>query len=124
MEFLGITNEKHKQMLNDGIFSFGKYGIGSNLLTMFVTGVVAFILLIITEMGAFRMLQMLVLKRRGDQQCDSNGLVDDDDVLAEKQRINEMSVEELQSEPMVMQNISKFYGSFQAVKNVSFAAKK
>lgn len=54
---------------------------------------------------------------------DANEIVDDD-VLAEKERINSMGEHELQAETLVMQNVSKFYGSFCAVNKFSVAIKR
>lgn len=55
---------------------------------------------------------------------DNGPETEDDDVAAEKDRINNMSPQELQSETMVMQNVSKFYGKFCAVNKISVAIKR
>lgn len=49
---------------------------------------------------------------------------DDDDVLAERDRIKNMTPQELKSETMVMQDVSKFYGKFCAVNKMSVSIKR
>lgn len=48
----------------------------------------------------------------------------DDDVRAIKEHINTMSKNELKSENVVLQNVSKFYGNFVAVNQVSLEVKQ
>lgn len=55
---------------------------------------------------------------------DDSDNVDDDDVIAEKVLINNMTEDELRSESMVMKNISKYYGHFCAVNKVSVSIKR
>lgn len=52
-------------------------------------------------------------------------LVDvDDDVQAEKEQINNMTDDELRSQAIVMKNVSKFYGKFCAIKQISLSIKR
>lgn len=94
---------------------------------MLLTGTVAYIILIIIELGSIKMLKMFILKlirlgvgNRGDTDNDNLDAIDDD-VQAEKIRIDQMTDVELQSEAVVLKNVSKHYGQFTAVKNVSFS---
>lgn len=48
----------------------------------------------------------------------------DDDVRAIKEHINTISKNELKSENVVLQNVSKFYGNFVAVNQVSLEVKQ
>lgn len=107
------------------LFSFGREAIGLNIVVMIVIGMAAYILLIVIERGALRLLQSHMSKWRKRMNNNSYELGPvDDDVQAEKDRIDQMTTEDLKSETMVLQDVSKFYGSFQAVKNVSFTIKK
>lgn len=92
---------------------------------MFCTGIVAYIVLICIEAGALKMAKQLIFKliKRTYPEDDANDVIDDD-VLAEKERINRMEEHELKSETLVMQNVSKFYGSFCAVNKLSVAIKR
>lgn len=100
-------------------------GIGKNLVLMFCTGIFAFIILIMIEAGAIKMAKQLIFKYidRTYPSVDANEVIDDD-VLAEKERINCMGQQELQAETLAMQNVSKFYGSFCAVNKISIAIKR
>lgn len=93
---------------------------------MFLTGIIAYAILIVIELGSIKILKMFVLKciRRfvnHDNNDDSAPM--DDDVLAEKIRIEQMTDVELKSQAMILKNVSKYYGQFKAVKNVSFSIK-
>lgn len=92
---------------------------------MFCTGILAYIILIVVEAGAIKMVKQLMFlgMKRTYPNVDSNEVIDDD-VLAEKERINRMGLQELKSETLVMQNVSKFYGSFCAVNKFSVAIKR
>lgn len=106
------------------IFSW-KDGIGKHLVLMGCTGIVTYIVLVLVEAGALKMIKQLIFKHmpRKYPAVDANEIVDDD-VLAEKERINSMGEHELQAETLVMQNVSKFYGSFCAVNKFSVAIKR
>lgn len=103
---------------------FGKFGIALDLLVMALCGVVAFILLVLIEIGAFRMLTASLCKDVDRPYPFSELEFVDEDVLAEKMRIKCMPTEELQSQMVVMKNVSKFYGEFCAVNRISVSIKK
>lgn len=48
----------------------------------------------------------------------------DDDVRDLKERVNAMTIVELREQNLVLQNVSKFYGSFLAVNEVSLEIKQ
>lgn len=106
------------------IFSWDR-GIGKNLILLVCTGVSAFLLLVAIEAGAIKMIKQLIFKYipRTYPNADTNDAADDD-VLAEKERINRMGVQELKSETLAIQSASKFYGSFCAVNKFSLAIKR
>lgn len=90
---------------------------------MFCVGIVAFVILIVIEAGAIRMIKQKIfphIKRR----YPNTDPATDDDVLREKERIDRMGLKELKSETMAMQNVSKFYGSHCAVNKTSIAIKR
>lgn len=92
---------------------------------MFCTGIVVYIILIIVEAGAIKVVKQMIFQQmnRTYPKANENECIDDD-VLAEKERINRMGLQELKSETLVMQNASKFYGSFCAVNKFSVAIKR
>lgn len=110
--------------LAGNIFSWDR-GIGKNLVVMCCTGIVTYLVLVLVEAGAIKMVKQLIFKyiKRTYPTGESNEIVDDD-VLAEKERINRMELHELKSETLVTQNASKFYGSFCAVNKFSLAVKR
>lgn len=89
---------------------------------MFLTGIVGYGILIIIELGSIKMVKMFILKhfKRAVKSEDIESTMDND-VLAEKIRIEQMSDVELKTQAMVLKNVSKHYGQFTAVKDVSFA---
>lgn len=110
--------------LAGNIFSWDR-GVGKNLALMSGTGILTYLILILVEAGAIKMVKQLVFKhiKRTYPGGDANETIDDD-VLAEKERINRMGLHELKSETLAMQNVSKFYGSFCAVNKFSVAVKR
>lgn len=93
---------------------------------MLLTGIAAYAILIIVELGSVKILTEIILKfmrrRFGNANNDDTEPMDDD-VLAEKIRIEQMTDVELKSEAMILKNVYKHYGQFMAVKNVSFSIK-
>lgn len=92
---------------------------------MLVSGLGFFLLLLIVEyrlLEGFVYFVCSVFKRRLPSDSEDNLL--DDDVLAEKQRLIAMPMEEIQSHNLVMRQVSKFYKSFLAVNQVSVAIKE
>lgn len=92
---------------------------------MICTGIVAFFILISIERGALKRIISFVMKYIPRTLTDPNmGEVGDDDVAAEKLRVDSMTENELKSETLTMQDVSKFYGRFLAVNQISFGVKR
>lgn len=90
---------------------------------MLCEGIVAFICLILIEMGVIRMIKQVIFPHIR-RHYPINTSVIDDDVFREKERIDKMTLKQLKSETLVMQNVSKFYGSLCAVNRTSIAIKR
>lgn len=94
---------------------------------MFLIGIISYGILIVIELGSIKILKMFILKhwsrvRSSNNDADDSAATIDDDVLAEKIRIEQMSDMELKTQAMVLKNVTKHYGrQFTAVKNVSFS---
>lgn len=91
---------------------------------MLCSGIAAYILLIISDRGAFRMVKQLISRKIRRIYPEIGSKTVDYDVFVEKERVNQMTEEELEAEAVVMQNVSKFYGKFCAVNQISVAIKK
>lgn len=92
---------------------------------MFCTSIVAYAILLGIEAGAIKMVKQLIF--RYINRTYPNAAVPeaiDDDVQTEKERIDHMTEQELKSETLVMQSVSKFYGKFCAVNKFSVALKR
>lgn len=111
-----------------------KGGIIINMASMIIVGIMTYLLLLFIESGAFKRLMLITFKRvlglfkrissSNDMPLDGDITRDDDDdkdVLAERDRINDMTENELRSETLVMKNVSKFYGNLCAVDKISLA---
>lgn len=94
---------------------------------MILTGVTLFLLLVVIEMGLLTRYVAIVLNYLPWNIPKKQETVDetiDDDVQAEKALISVMPLGQLKQETVVLQNVSKFYGRFIAVNDVSFLVKR
>lgn len=91
---------------------------------MLGTSIGATILLLLIEQGIFGRLISHILSLR--QRKLSTVYIEplDDDVRDVKERVNAMTTSELREQNLVLQNVSKFYGSFLAVNQVSLEIKQ
>lgn len=99
-------------------------GIGKYVLMMAIQGLVYLLLVTMAELNFFF---WVMYKLRGKAahtaQVDSerdNVLEEDEDVVNERKRINGKEIDTLQGkDALILKNLSKYYGNFQAVKGVS-----
>lgn len=101
-------------------------GIGVHIVYMLGTGTTLLLVLVLIEMGLFKRYVAFVLNNL-PWYWPKPQVIDepiDDDVNSEKARIAAMSLEELKHETIALQNVSKFYGNFVAVNEVSFTVKR
>lgn len=97
---------------------------------MIATSLLSLIILLLTERGVFEPIVAFVkdsIARKSSAECgpqETGPLDEDDDVGAIKTRINSMSVDELRAENLILQNVSKYYGGFLAVNQVSLEVKQ
>lgn len=106
---------------NHSIFSWEI--IGMDLTYMICTGIISFIILVIIECGGMQTVKSWTMKAISRTLPPRTEEIDDD-VRTEKLRIDSMSENELKSLVLVTQNVSKFYGEFLAVNQISFAVKR
>lgn len=88
---------------------------------MFGTGIVAFIWLLLIE---YRFIAAVIYKFKSCLSTGVTPIVDnviDSDVLEEMHRIKAMSKTEIKSLSLVMQDMTKVYGKFLAVNQLSVA---
>lgn len=107
-----------------GTYAYEEPGIGRNLIYMFVTGIVCFIILLIFEYRVFEGIAYAIAgmwqgKPKKAQEDDY-----DDDVFAEKERVQEMTKDDLQANNLVLKDLSKYYGNFLAVNQLSIAVQR
>lgn len=107
------------------MFSWNENSVSKDLLIMVATSVCATLLLLLIEQGSLRRLisylASLVRRRTVPDPLLEEPL--DDDVREVKELINAMDVDQLREQSVVLQNVSKFYGSFVAVNQVSLDIK-
>lgn len=115
-----------KQACRKGdIFAYDEPGILRNLYYMAATGIVCYILLFIIE---FRIIRDLIYftSRKSKLKLPSTNADDgaiDDDVTAENQRVAEMKADDLQMHDLVLKDLTKLYGKFSAVNQISVGIK-
>lgn len=105
-------------------FDFDNYGIGRNLLYLFVVGIFAFGMLLLNEYGIVAALFYSIKSRfkkitiiASDEPIDSN-------VLEEKEKVRNMSSLEIKNYNLVVNNMSKVYGKFVAVNKMCVAVEQ
>ncbi|KAG4068832.1 hypothetical protein HA402_004980 [Bradysia odoriphaga] len=108
------------------VLSWNEYSVSKDLLVMVATSIGATLLLLLIEQGLLRRLVAylvgLVRPRPAFDPLQDEQI--DDDVREMKERINAMDVGQLREQSVVLQNVSKFYGSFLAVNQVSLDIKQ
>ncbi|KAL3853226.1 hypothetical protein ACJMK2_016782 [Sinanodonta woodiana] len=101
-------------------------GIGRYLVFMAIDGFVYFGIVFLIESGLLSRLKYMVFKpstAAGDSMGSMHKLrkeEEDSDVIAERNRINNTSLSQLmQSDEIIIKNVSKYYGPLRAVNNIS-----
>lgn len=99
-------------------------GVGRNISYMITTGIALFGVLLLWE---FRVFESVFYKGKNIVSTkipiSEDGYLDSD-VQEEKNRINAMGPVKIQSTNLVMQNMTKFYGSFVAVNQLSIGVEQ
>ncbi|XP_034485230.1 ATP-binding cassette sub-family A member 3-like isoform X3 [Drosophila innubila] len=106
----------------DSIFRWDDPGIMKELVYMMCTGIVCFLVLVIGDMGLINELILIVRKRT--IKAPPPPEVVDEDVERERQRILNMKPHEMAAKNLVLDRVSKCYGSFTAVNQVSLCVKE
>ncbi|XP_055326120.1 phospholipid-transporting ATPase ABCA3-like, partial [Sitodiplosis mosellana] len=110
---------------DENIYDWDEPGIGRSLTYMTITAIVFFIILWMIECRIISTIRHYI--RRPSSQPSPLLLVSnaiDGDVINEKNKVNAMTRENLQAHNLVLQNLTKFYGDFLAVKGISVAVKR
>lgn len=109
--------------LETSYFAWKKPGIGQSLAYMATVGVVFFFILFLIECRLFDNVIYCVMKccrRKPPKLLETI----DDDVSEEKRRIDTMSKEEKKAHSLVLHNLTKFFGTFLAVNQISVGIEK
>lgn len=116
MEELCKAHPLMQRCCERNFFKWDDPGIGKNLFYMIMTGIVAFVILLLHE---YRIFEMLLYKGihlyKGPPIAESEDGVVDQDVKDEKNRINSMEPEEIVTTNLVLKNMTKFYNRLLAV---------
>ncbi|XP_034485231.1 ATP-binding cassette sub-family A member 3-like isoform X4 [Drosophila innubila] len=106
----------------NSIFRWEDPGIMLELVYMLSTGIVCFLVLIIGDMGLINELIFMVRKR--SMKVPPPPEVVDEDVQRERQRIFNMKPHEVAAKNLVLDRVSKYYGSYLAVNQVSLCVEE
>lgn len=128
-EVFGTYTECVLQNVNTGkktckkgdIFAYDAPGIRRNLYYMAATAIVCYVLLFIME---FRVIRTLIYCTRGKSKSklppkNADDVPIDDDVQGEKDRVAELTDEDLQAQDLVLKDLTKLYGRTMAVNEIS-----
>ncbi|XP_070068185.1 phospholipid-transporting ATPase ABCA3-like [Drosophila takahashii] len=114
------TNPKYCE----SFFSWNYFGISYQLISMTATGIFFFLILFLVE---FRVIPVLMFKIRQKLTKMSSPSTDnyvDDDVDQERKRILHMTADERASKNLVLDRVTKNYGQFRAVDQVSLCVRE
>ena len=104
-------------------FSWTKPGLGQYLFAFVCQALLFWIVLIFLEYGKFNLRSLLHIWSRKTSSVDE--IQGDDDVSLEEDRIRRRSFFTLaKTDAMIVQNLTKKYGNFTAVNNISFGVKR
>lgn len=107
---------------NDVIGEVHEYSIGVNLLYLVGSGAAFVAILILIESNVLSKAYSSIFKKRSSSPIQDSTL--DDDVRAEKRKVDALNSNDLQVNSLVLKNLSKFYGQFLAVNQLSLAVKR
>lgn len=106
-------------------YAWKEPGIGRNLIYMGITGVVCFIILLIIEYRVFEGVSYYIssfFERELPAPASQTQI--DSDVDTEKKRVKQMTMADLEANNLVLQSLSKYYGKFLAVNQLSIGIQR
>lgn len=105
-------------------FDFDNYGIGRNLMYLFIVGTFAFIVLLVNEYGIMASVFYWIKSYFKTVEINASDEAVDSNVLEEKEKVRNMSQMETESYNLVVDSMSKAYGKFVAVNSMSIAVEQ
>lgn len=123
--FVSKTNNSLPSPIVTGKYAWKEPGIGRNLIYMAVTGVVCFIILLIIEYRVFEGISYYIssfFEREVPAPAAQAQI--DSDVDAEKKRVKQMTMADLEANNLVLQSLVKYYGKFLAVNQLSIGIQR
>lgn len=106
-------------------YAWKEPGIGRNLIYMVVTGIVCFVILLIIEYRLFEGISYYISSFfERDLPLPSSQNEIDSDVDVEKKRVKQMTMVDLEANNLVLQSLSKYYGKFLAVNQISIGIQR
>ena len=103
-------------------------GIGGLLLWLCFQAVFYWVLIILIEYNVFRSLRYLFANIKSDAKSDTNVGINEDldeDVINESKRLQFTEFDKLaEDNALIIKNLTKNYGSFTAVDNISYGVRK
>lgn len=106
------------------IYAWDDPGIGCYLTYMAVTGIVFFAILFLIEFRVFSMIFYHISNAFATKTFTLNVDDIDEDVLEEKNKVDEMTPDDLRANNLVLDKLTKFYGKLLAVNQVSVAVQR
>ncbi|XP_015785350.1 ATP-binding cassette sub-family A member 1 [Tetranychus urticae] len=106
-------------------FKWTKDGILTEITTLTFGSILYTTILIILDMNSHRLIYWYDTIKKKLTAAPQSGGVEDEDVIAEKHRVEQLvKSQKMDSEALVVNQLSKDFGSFRAVDKVSFAVHK
>lgn len=105
------------------IYAWYEPGIGRYWFSFGLTSIIFFIILFIIETDVCAKARKNIFespKKSKNSSKNSNEIEIDDDILNEKQKVNALTTSDIHFTDLVLKNISKSYGHFLAVNQISF----
>lgn len=106
-------------------FKWEEPGIGRSVTYMAITAAVFFSILWLIECRYFsKMFSYIFNTSKQTKPTDLTSNAIDSDVINEKIKVNAMTAADLKDNNLVLQNLTKSYGNFKAVKGISIAVRR
>lgn len=111
-----ISKQQHQcTERTEHYFTWAKPGILRNIIITLLVGIVCLIILLLIE---FKMFDKVIYALQGKKKYDPDDEDEDNDVVAERKRIQELSLDEISNYNLVVRNMTKYYKKFLAVKGL------
>ncbi|XP_015788540.1 ATP-binding cassette sub-family A member 1-like [Tetranychus urticae] len=117
---------ENSELISFNPFKWSKDGILVEILMLTLDSILYTVILIVLDVNLHRLIYWYdTVKKKLLEAPETQGVVEDEDVIAEKHRVQQLiQSKKIDSEALVVNELSKDFGSFRAVDKINFAVHK